>query len=403
MHILFVGHLPPHRGGTAAVNAQLLHGLCQRGHRVTALAPVSPDQQIDANEFSIVEHGSALHHYPVPHGRPEWIRSTAEYDAAERSALAPLLGAALADRPDLLLVGHESLARHLPALAPRSLPATLIVHSAATPPLLDPSAGPGYAWLGDGIRAFDRVVAVAAALTPALAALGVAAEVIGNGVELDRFVPQRRDNASASRLGIDAGDVVVFHPSNLKPIKRPLDLVGAAALAVRRAPRLKFVVTGDGPLRDTLAATVAQAGLDAHFRFTGWVPRAEMPAMYTLADIVAMPSSGEGMALAYLETLASGRVLVASDIPASRALVSDGENALLHPVGDVAAMAAHFVTAAEDAALRARIGAAARALAARHDVEQTVDAYARMLVALPAPTRSDRTRASEATRASRTA
>jgi glycosyltransferase involved in cell wall biosynthesis len=115
------------------------------------------------------------------------------------------------------------------------------------------------------------------------------------------------------------------------------------------------------------------------FRIAGWIPREDRPAMYALADTVAMPSAREGMALAYLETLASGRVLVASDNPASRLLVRHGENGLLHPVGDVPTLAERIVAAALDPGLRARIGAKARASALQHDIEHVVDAHAAAL------------------------
>jgi glycosyltransferase involved in cell wall biosynthesis len=378
MDILFVGHLAPHNAGTGIVNAGLVRGLGSRGHRVTALSPTPLLDAPEADAAETLGAGTRILRYPVPHARPEWARSTPHYDAAERATLTQLLAPFRADPPDVLLVGHESLVRHLPTPAAPFVPSALMLHSGVTPPLLD-SAGDEFAWLRDGVRRFDRVVAVAASLARSVAALGIPCRVIGNGVELDRFLPRPRDPALAARLGIGAGDVVVLHPSNLKPIKRPLDLVAAARLAVPRAPALRVVVAGDGMLREDMAAAVAAAGLTDRFRFAGWVPHAAMPEMYALADIVAMPSAGEGMALAYLETLASGRVLVASDIAASRDLVRHGASALMHPVGDVPALADRLVTAALDPRLRARIGAAARVVAERHDIERTIDAYAAML------------------------
>ena len=66
-------------------------------------------------------------------------------------------------------------------------------------------------------------------------------------------------------------------------------------------------------------------------RFAGWIDYARMPDYINLGDIVVMPSESEGLARVYLEAQACARVLVASDIPPAREVVTEGETGLLFP------------------------------------------------------------------------
>ena len=92
-----------------------------------------------------------------------------------------------------------------------------------------------------------------------------------------------------------------------------------------------------------------------------------------------MPSEFEGLARAYVEAQACGRALVASDIPAAREVIVDGETGLLFPAGDVAALTAATLRLAAAPEMRAAIGRRARARAACHALGTAVDAYERLL------------------------
>jgi glycosyltransferase involved in cell wall biosynthesis len=100
-----------------------------------------------------------------------------------------------------------------------------------------------------------------------------------------------------------------------------------------------------------------------------------MPDYLRLADIVVMPSSTEALALLYLETMATGKVLIASDIVAARRVVTHEVTGLLHPVGDVGALAELTLAAAADADMRARLGAAARERIASFGLPAVIERY----------------------------
>jgi L-malate glycosyltransferase len=190
------------------------------------------------------------------------------------------------------------------------------------------------------------------------------------------FRPRRKPNALARRLGIPDRDVVVAHLSNLKKIKRPMDVVESAERALAANMRLTYVIVGDGDCRSPMVEACARKGISDRFRFTGWVDHRDVPAYINLADIVVMPSEFEAQALAYLETQACARVLVASDVAGAREVIVDGQTGLLHRPADIDHLASKTLLAAGDSTLRADIGRQAREAAGAHSQEQWVAAYA---------------------------
>jgi glycosyltransferase involved in cell wall biosynthesis len=85
------------------------------------------------------------------------------------------------------------------------------------------------------------------------------------------------------------------------------------------------------------------------------------------------------MSLVVLEAQACGKLVLASDIPASRELIRDGETGLLFPVGDAAGLAATMLRAADDPRLRASIGDAARREAQGRTLKKMINHYAAAL------------------------
>jgi glycosyltransferase involved in cell wall biosynthesis len=126
-----------------------------------------------------------------------------------------------------------------------------------------------------------------------------------------------------------------------------------------------------------------QAGIQDRVRFTGWVDYPRVPDYINLADLVVMPSADEGLARVYLETQACGRVLLASDIPAAREVVVDGQTGLLFRAGDLADLTATTLRAAAAAPLRAAIGRQARQhIEDQHRLPDAVARYAALLAEL---------------------
>jgi glycosyltransferase involved in cell wall biosynthesis len=384
LNVLYAGTLPPHPGGTAIVGAQLVVGLARAGHRVRALAPITAAALRGGARFAALHPEVPVEHYLVSafESSPN-NPATEEYRRVEREQIAEGLSSLVcAEPPDAVVVGRETFALSVQGCARElGLPTVLIIQGGTTAGML---AGTLPAETRDALlRAFrqaDAMVAVARHLADTYRRLGFPhVRAVQNGVDLAAFSPRPRSARLVDDLAIAPGDVVLVHASNLKDIKRPLDIVRSAGTALRHDPRLLYVVVGDGPLRTAMEEACARAGLADRFRFTGWVDHEEIPHYLNLADAVLMPSETEGLALVYLEAMACGRAVIASDIAGAAEVIEGGHTGLLHRMGDPEDLASQTLAAAADAAWRSAIGARARETALLHPVERTVAAYAEVL------------------------
>jgi glycosyltransferase involved in cell wall biosynthesis len=222
-------------------------------------------------------------------------------------------------------------------------------------------------------------VAPAKHLALALDELGVpGVHVIPNPVDLVLFRPRARSYALLEQLGIASSDLIVLHMSNLKALKRVEDLIAAVAL-LPRGLAASCLIVGKGENRPALEELVAAKGLQARIRFLDWVEYEHVPEFLSIADVVVMPSASEGQARLYLEAQACGRTLVASDIPAAREVVEDGETGLLFRTGDPESLAARICLAAANPSLRAANGRKALKRVRSHGLGRVAAAYETVL------------------------
>lgn len=139
------------------------------------------------------------------------------------------------------------------------------------------------------------------------------AHVVPGGVDPARFHPKAgRDERLAS------ADPAFLTVRRLSPRMGHRQLVDAFARVVDEHPRAELFVAGDGPLREPLEQRVARRGLAERVRLLGYVPEAELPALFASADVLALPTQRlEGFGLATVEALASGTPVVATPVGAT--------------------------------------------------------------------------------------
>ncbi len=384
LSILYVGTLPPHPGGSAILASYLVVGLETLGHAVRAVAPITSEALQNGDEFAFSHPGIPVTRFLVPYfeSSPN-IPAPDDYRRLERERIQEMLPLLIArERPDIIVIGRETFAWHVPDLArTHSIPSILLIQGGTTFGILKGSFTRAQAQqlLGQ-FRKVQHIVAVANHLAESLRAFGFNnIKVIHNPVDLEQFSPGPKNDGLLRRLVISEDAIVVVHISNLKTIKRPLDLVSSAERALQANPKLLYVIVGDGPCRGIMQEACRQKHISENFRFVGWVNHDSVPHYINLADMVVMPSEAEGQALVYLETQACARALLASDIPAAREVVVDGETGLLFKTGDIDDLTAKTLFAAGDHKLRADIGRKAREQVKAHSVDDAVSAYAATL------------------------
>jgi glycosyltransferase involved in cell wall biosynthesis len=190
------------------------------------------------------------------------------------------------------------------------------------------------------------------------ARLGRPARVVSPGVDLGAFRPagQAERAAQRRRLALPSGQLALF----LGDISehKGADLF---AEAVDMSPRWQGVMVGDGPLAQGLASAHPKLRLHPS------VAPSEVVAWLQAADVVVVPSRREGFGLAAVEAMACGTPVIAAAAGGLPEVVRDGENGLLVPPGDPAAIA-RALERLLDPQLRARLAAAGPAAASAHDV-----------------------------------
>ncbi len=178
------------------------------------------------------------------------------------------------------------------------------------------------------------------------AARGQTVTILPNGVHPDFW--RRPTSRGAEPLVVTA--------MRLNAKKRPLQLLGAFALAVAGGRKGRLVIAGAGPERRRIEAAISRLGLAGRVELAGALSREELSALYARADVFAMPSIRESFGIASLEARCAGLPVVAMRAAGSSDFLIDGTTALL--ADNDADFAAHLRRLLEDPDLRARLGPA---------------------------------------------
>lgn len=190
---------------------------------------------------------------------------------------------------------------------------------------------------------------------------GACVTVIPNGVDCARFGSAPASEEVRESLGIAPTDRVVLYLGRLMERKRAIDLVRALPLIRESVPRARLVIVGKrNGMAERIEALAAELGVRDGVTMVDHVPYAEVPRYYAMADVYCLPSAYEGFPFTVLEAMASGTPVVASDIAGIDEQIRDGENGLLHPVGDVNLIARQICRVLEEPELAERLSQSAR-------------------------------------------
>jgi len=150
--------------------------------------------------------------------------------------------------------------------------------------------------------------------------------------------------------GAKPSDTVILFCAKLQPWKRPADLLRAFAKA--NLPNALLVFAGEGPLRQQLETETVALGVGPRVRFLGFVNQSQLPAVYTSADVMVLPSEYEPFAVVVNEAMLCGCPVIVSDlVGAAQDLIAPVCREFIFPCGDIAALAALLSTIAKDQAL----------------------------------------------------
>ena len=169
------------------------------------------------------------------------------------------------------------------------------------------------------LKEADKIITVSNATKDYVLSLGAKPnkiKVSHNGVDLVRFRPLTRKREEMRRkLGI-AQDAIVALTVRRLVYKNGVDtLIESANIAVKKNPKITFLVVGKGPDLNNVQMMTRQLGIENNFRLTGFVKDEDLPFYYNAADFFVLPSkSGEGLPLVALEAMACGLPVIATNV-----------------------------------------------------------------------------------------
>jgi glycosyltransferase involved in cell wall biosynthesis len=187
------------------------------------------------------------------------------------------------------------------------------------------------------------------------------AKLLGNGIDLTRFRPERFTPDYRSRvragIGVDDGEVLIGYVGRLVAEKGLLELFDAVRTLDKRC-RLLIVGPEDRDKPDALPQSViARARADGAI-FLG--QRDDVDELYAAMDMFALPSHREGFPRGPMEAAAMALPVVTTDVRGCREVVEHEVNGILVPVRDPAALASALQRLCDDPTLRGAMGSAGR-------------------------------------------
>lgn len=206
-------------------------------------------------------------------------------------------------------------------------------------------------------------------------------EVIALGVSSAFRPVEDQASLEAVRQKYCLPPAFILYVGTLEP-RKGLDTLIAAYRAWAAQSPYDVVIAGKrGWYTESLFRQVAQLGLTQRVHFIDYVDAADLPALYSLAELFVYPSRYEGFGLPVLEAMACGAPVICSKAASLPEVVGDA--ALLVPANDVEAWAGAIRRVLESEALRAEMKAKGLAWAKRFTWEETarrtVQVYERML------------------------
>jgi L-malate glycosyltransferase len=357
----------PTYGGSGAVATELGLELARRGHEIHIISYASPFRlrggyvervtfhEVVPVDYPLFEHSpyalalavkqhevalreglELMHaHYAIPHAATAWLAKQMLKTERDLKVVTTLHGT------DITLVGQD----------------------------------PSYFTITKfSIERSDAVTAVSTFLRDetyrAFGCDGCDVRVIPNFISTADFSPAT--DGSCRRVLAPADHKILIHVSNFRPVKRVVDVVRIFA-RVRRAIPATLVLVGDGPDRDAAEQEVDRLGLRADVRFPGKVDR--VVDLLRGSDLFLLPSQTESFGLSGLEAMACGVPVLATRTGGLPEVVVEGETGYLLPVGAVEEFADRALALLGDAALFARLRAAAVARAREFSAERVVPRY----------------------------
>lgn len=374
----------PTLGGSGVIASELATGLARRGHQVHVFATARPSR-VHASCERLAFHAVDVPGYPLfQHAPYSLALATRIVDVARETPLDVLhVHYAVPHAASAMLV-RQVLGDDAPAIV-TSLHGTDVTRVGASPAYRSVTA--------HAVATSDAITVPSEFLRrEAHEKLGlpgsVPVEIVPNFIDTDHFAPPaQRDRGRFAGLFDDPEDgPVLFHVSNFRAVKRPVDLVEVLS-RVRKSLPARLVLVGEGPERAAAEERAEELGLRGSTCFLG--RRLDFAEHLRHADGFLLTSECESFGVAALEALGAGVPVFAYRVGGLPELIDDSVGRLAEPF-DVDALAASLVGILSDPSARESLGRAARERAVgTYRTEPALDRYESLYRRIAAMSRTE--------------
>ena len=195
-------------------------------------------------------------------------------------------------------------------------------------------------------------------------------EVIPNFIDLSKMGQQ--DGPCERNAMAEPHERIITHVSNLRPVKRLLDVIEIFDQILEQCPA-RLVIVGDGPDKGLAKALIEQKGIKSKVQFMG--NSDEVHKILCLTDLFLLPSEIESFGLAALEAMACRVPVISTDVGGLPEVNKHGFSGYLSEVGDVSSMAKYALSILKDEPTLNQFKDNARAQAKNFAIELIVPQY----------------------------
>lgn len=377
---IFTNTFWPTVNGVAVSVANVRDGLQKLGHEVFIFAPAPPDFDTRQDDDQVVRFPSFL--APIEADYPIAVPMSHEVNKALRKFDFDLIHT---QHPVWVGVWGQWYARWTGTPLVTTIHTQYEIYSKLIP--LPESVVDAFlkVRVSSYCNKCDLVTTPAESSRRRLVDLGVTTpiEVVYNPTDLSEHV-NADGKPIRQRFGFGADDIVLGYVGRLAPEKNLKALMDAFELLLTRNAKLRLLLVGDGPSRESLEARVRDKGLTGKVVFAGYVGHDEVPAYDAALDLFVTPSMSEVQPLSFAEAMAAGAPVVAMDAPGGSDMIEDHYNGRLVPPAEGGAGIARCVEEIlTDPARLPKLSAQAKLWAKRYDkpvvVERVLEVYERAI------------------------
>ena len=180
----------------------------------------------------------------------------------------------------------------------------------------------------------------------------------------------------------DERENLVSYIGRLSEVKGVLNFVKAIPEISEEKDEVKFLVGGDGQLRDTIERYVDKENFNDKVKLTGWIPHDKLPDCLNELKLLVLPSYTEGLPNIMLEAMACGTLVLATPVGAIPDVIKDGETGFIIDNNSPECIAKNVVRALNDSNLDVIVKNARKLVGKEFTYEATLGRYRKIVEGL---------------------